>query len=429
MNDRVALVLAFSLVAGRTAFADSPGPLTLREVAERAAERAPRVAAARAAAREGAASARAATTLLRPEASISTTPGYSVGLPIGIAGEVPAVFGASARMLVYDASRQGDMLEAKARTEALDGSLEEARSESVRAALVAYARLAADESLVAAAGRRLTAVESLARRAEALVREGRKTTLDSERAALEVARARLKVLDAESDRELDRMDLRRLIGWPDADALVLAEEPLAALPEPQFGAGPAAALSADPVLRSLDRQIEAQQRSAALKARLLQPVVAAAAQYSRLSSVTGYDKYYLNFKNDAFTIGASISLPVFSGRQAARAAESAARLERLSAERSERDADLRVVTRQAEASAGRAAVEAGLARRAEGIAGESLRLARVMAGEGRGEADGVDRGELEAASAAETAARAALEHFSARIRLLSLRGELPPRRN
>src|SRR5260221_13980055 len=103
MNKRAVLVLASLaatfLGAAPPATADSPGPLTLREVAERAAERAPRVAAARAAAREGAASARAGSPLLRPEASLSTTPGYSVGLPIAIAGEVPAVFGASVKVL------------------------------------------------------------------------------------------------------------------------------------------------------------------------------------------------------------------------------------------------------------------------------------------------------------------------------------------
>jgi outer membrane protein TolC len=175
----------------------------------------------------------------------------------------------------------------------------------------------------------------------------------------------------------------------------------------------------------VDRQIESVQRSAALKGRRWHPVVAAAAQYSRLSSATGYDQYYLNFKNDAFTVGASISLPVFSGQQAARAAEAGAKLERLIAERGERDAELRVVARQAEAAAGHAAVENALARRSEGIAGESLRLARVLAADGRGEADEVDRSEVEAAAAAETAARAAVDLFTARVRLLSLRGGLP----
>jgi outer membrane protein TolC len=427
MNERAALLLLTSLSVAPAVLADPPKPLTLREAAERAAERAPRVVASRAAAAEGAASVRVVSTIFRPEASISTTPGYSVGLPIAAAGQVPAFFNAEARMVLYDSGRKGDVLEAEARTQGARGSLEEARSESVRAALVAYARAAADETLVAAARRRLDAQESLQRRTEALEREERKTRLDVERSALDVARARQKLLDAESDGELDRMDLRRLIGWPDADPIVLADDPLAALPEPSGGDGVAAALSADPTLRSLDRQLEELQLSVRLKARLLQPTVAAAAQYSRLSSATGYDKYYLNFKNDAFTVGASISIPVFSDRQAARAAEASARLERLAAERGERDAQLRLAERQAEVAAGRAAVESALSRRAEGIAVESLRLARVVAGEGRGEADDVDRGEIEAASASETAARAGLDLFAARARLLSLRGELPAR--
>src|SRR5262249_11461808 len=137
----------------------------------------------------------------------------------------------------------------------------------------------------------------------------------------------------------------------------------------------------------------------------------------------------LNFKEDAFTVGASISLPLFSSQRSARAAEAGARAERLLAERGERDAVLRVAARQAEAAAGHAAVESGLLRREAGRAEETLRVSRVLLAEGRGEPADASEAEAGAATAAEAAARGAFDLFVARVRLLSLRGELPGLRN
>ena len=51
-------------------------------------------------------------------------------------------------------------------------------------------------------------------RAQALFDEGRTTEIDVERARLQAARAKQKLLNAESDRDLDGLELKRLIGWP-----------------------------------------------------------------------------------------------------------------------------------------------------------------------------------------------------------------------
>ena len=68
-------------------------PLTLKRAAERALARAPEVAVARAQVDEAAAGARAAKAAFAPQAFATTTPGYSNGLPVAVAGRVPSVFG------------------------------------------------------------------------------------------------------------------------------------------------------------------------------------------------------------------------------------------------------------------------------------------------------------------------------------------------
>ena len=71
----------------------------------------------------------------------------------------------------------------------------------------------------------MEAAEAIRKRVEALASEGRRTELDLERARLQAARARQKVLNAESDRDLDVLELKRLIGWPGSTPLTLAGDP------------------------------------------------------------------------------------------------------------------------------------------------------------------------------------------------------------
>src|SRR5690242_16450571 len=101
MNDRralpssrpVAILFAASLSAAALARGQTaPGetaPLTLRRAAELALVHAPQLAAQRAAREEGSASARVAADALHPSVWLSTTPGYSSGLPVAVAGSVP----------------------------------------------------------------------------------------------------------------------------------------------------------------------------------------------------------------------------------------------------------------------------------------------------------------------------------------------------
>ncbi|HQR46363.1 MAG TPA: hypothetical protein PLB02_14985, partial [Thermoanaerobaculia bacterium] len=58
------------------------------------------------------------------------------------------------------------------------------------------------------------------------------------------------------------------------------------------------------------------------------------------------------------------------------------------------------------------------------VALEALRVAAVLAREGRGEPDGVPRAELEAADAEDAVSRASEALAGARLTLLSLRGEI-----
>src|SRR5262249_41153300 len=260
--------------------------------------KAPELAAARAASEVGRSSAAMARDIFHPNAWISTTPGYTHGLPGVVAGRVPSIIGLEVRQLIYDPDRRADALSAEATASSIDGELGQACPATLERLVTVYARAYMDESVIAAAQRRYDAAEAIARREAALLGEGRITELDAERARLQSARARQKVLNAESDRDLDLLELKRLIGWPGSAPLRLAGDPDAILPELSATENLAAARAADPVLTSLTREIQLLGQSARLESKRWMPILEASATYQRLGKFNNYDQYYLTFTPD-----------------------------------------------------------------------------------------------------------------------------------
>ena len=68
----------------------------------------------RAAQEEGAFAAKVAADTLHPSVWLTTTPGYSTGLPVAIAGQVPAYGGIEIRQTIYNLWKKNDELQAQA---------------------------------------------------------------------------------------------------------------------------------------------------------------------------------------------------------------------------------------------------------------------------------------------------------------------------
>ncbi len=416
-------VMAAAPLPGQTSAA---APLTLRHAAELALGRAPEIAVARAEAEEGAASARAAGAALAPQAFATTTPGYSSGLPVAVAGRVPSIAGFELRQTIYDPVRRADVLDAHARAAALEGALERSSAATARALVASYARNWAAGELQESARRRLEAREAVLRRVSALAREGRRTDLDVQSAGLETARAQQTLLDQTSSADLAMLELKRLVDWPASVPLVLAEDPLTGLPEPAAGDNLAVARTADPELRSLDRQLDSLKKAASLQAKAALPTVEAEAQYLRLVSYNNFDQYFVKFKPNDFAVGVSVAVPLWTGGRLAHATSAArARVERVEAARRARERDLELEVRRAESELTLAAARHALGQRAVAVSAEALRVARAFAAEGRSEPDDVDLREVAAADANDDLAQATQGLLAARLKLLELRGELP----
>ena len=399
--------------------------LTVARAVALAVESAPEVSIARAASSAAASSVLEASSPRRPQAYLLTTPGYSTGLPLSVAGEVPAAVGARVAMTLYDPFGRGDELAAAAQAAVAEGAVAAARVEAARRAAGACARLSADEARVAAASKGLEARETMASRVRALAREGRATDIDVERAALEAARSRQRLLAAESDRDLDRYELARLTGLPAGAIPAIVDDPADAIPDPDAGDTAERALARDPKLHALSQEADDLSRSARLLSQRFKPAVNAEARYAFVPRGFGYEKYYLNFQENVASIGVSVVLPVLTGgREAAQAAKARARVEQVEAERRLREDELSREARTAEARLERARLEVGIARRAVALGDAGVSQARALNREGRGGADSVEQGLLELSDAEDRLAAAEREDAEARLAVHVLRGDL-----
>ncbi|HKC26110.1 MAG TPA: TolC family protein, partial [Thermoanaerobaculia bacterium] len=207
---RIALLLLVSALAPvlrASGQAPPAGGLTLRRAAERALARAPEAVSARAQAAEADADARAAAATFAPRAFATTTPGYSSGLPVAVAGRVPSVFGVEVHQTLYDPARRAEALAARVRAETFEAASARSGASTARALVLSYGRNWSDRRRIENARRDLEARETVLRRVAALAREGRRTDLETERAGLEVARAKQALANREAEWDLDRLEL------------------------------------------------------------------------------------------------------------------------------------------------------------------------------------------------------------------------------
>jgi outer membrane protein len=426
MSDRrLALAAALFAVAWPAPAAEAPEALSVRAAVERALARDPALQAAEQGAAEASAGLRMAQSPFRPQFLLTTTPGWTTGLPLQVAGEPPAAAGARLRMTFWDPALKVDEAGALGRSAGATATVEAARRETIRRAVTAYARLWAAERSVLAARRRAAAGEAIGARVAALGREGRVTDLDVRRAALEAARARHRLRTAESGRKVAAADLNAVVGLPGEEPPLLSDDPLEAVPDPSGLDALPAALASDPALRALTEETRSAARVAELEGRWFKPQVVAEARYLYVPPYYNYDQYFLKVDTNTASIGVSLVVPILSGGlETARAAQARAGEERLKDQRRAREEEIVRGVRAAAADVELAARELELARESLSVAEESLRVENALAREGRGQPDGVPRAEIEAADGEDAVARATEALVGARLALLGIRGGL-----
>lgn len=433
----VALLLA--LAATVAAWPAAGEPLTLGLATQLALGQSHDVAAAAAAFQSDRAAARVAGDAFHPEASASTTPGVGRGLPVAVAGQVPAIISVGVRQPLFNREERSKGLAARATAAGTRAAYQRARLQVGRDVADLYGRCWTDQQLLAAAERRLGAYAAMARRAEDLRAQGRTTELDLAQARLREARARLRRMELAGTYDADLWELRRRLGLPEAASIELPADPLADVPDPGR-AGPAepataattadgnlrVALATDPDLGAAGRQAYLLERARDERQGILAPVtVEADAQYSRLSRANGVDQFYVKFREDDWSVALAITVPLWTGGRLRDSLERAdANLERVKEQQRARTVELELSVHRAEAALARAEAARGVAAQASAVAMEDLRISQALAAEGRAQPDDLDARTAALAEAGEEEVKATAAILNARVQLLAVRGDL-----
>ncbi|MEJ5368429.1 MAG: TolC family protein [Bryobacteraceae bacterium] len=362
----------------------APRVLTLRQAVELAGQQSPEVVLARLDEQRAALEIRAVREPLLPRLMAGSGLAYSSGMPMSIEGATPAVVQAKGVRTIWNRPQGYQVASAResARAAAAAAALaQEDAALRVAALYLDLERLARQEE---AAQRQLEHAQTIEAAVRLRMEEGRETPLEGRRAALETARARLRVQQLAGQRRSVSQALAFALGLDPSEEIQPAPEDrkvLTALPEEETAVE--AALREDPEVRRLEAEAAAKNLQARSYRAMRLPRIDLVAQYGLLARFNNYDKFFNRFERHNGQLGASIQIPLFSNSQdEARAAQAEIEARRLQEQIRQRRRQLESDTRQAWQKIRDAEAAYELARMDLELAREqvSLTLARVQEG-------------------------------------------------
>ncbi len=392
----IALVMLFALPVP----AQAPASYTLAQAVALAQERSPQVRAAREALRAAQAQLLAARAALQPSVGVSVAGGLG---PSG--GSAQVNLGVS--YLLYDGGlRQAQLRQLEARVQSARENLAAVQAQVALSAVQAYLNVVLADQVVVLREQVLVQARTLLAGAQARVRAGTAPQADVVSAQAQLASAEVALLEAQANAQTSRAQLASLLGLDPAAPITVVVPP----------APPAFALTEQEVReRALQRpevrkaQADVLAAEAALVVAQLQGgiTVSLDGRYGLLTVGTPTG-------GGTWSIGASVSIPIYDGGQRSAQVEAArANLEAA-----------RATLEQARLEAQREAVQAWLswqsalareaaARRAQEAAQEALRVAEGRYAAGVGSILEVAQARTQLASVQESLAQASAAWWTA----------------
>ncbi len=361
-----------------------PRVLTLKQAVELASRQSPEVVLARLDEQRAALEVAAVREPLLPRFYAGSGLAYSSGMPMSIEGATPAVVQAKGVRTLWNRPQGYQVAAARESARAASAASASAREDAglrVAALFLDLERLARQSD---AARRQL----EHAQRIEAAVRlraeEGRETPIEARRAALETARARLRLQQLDSQRKSASRALAVALCLEPSEEIVPAAEdrPAPEIPLDEESSV-AAALRDDPEVRRLEAEVAAKNLQGRSYRAMRLPRIDLVAQYGLLAKFNNYEQFFNRFERHNGQIGASIQIPLFASSQdEARAAQAGIEARRLQAQLQQNRRRVESETRQAWQKVRDAEAARELARMDLDVAREqvSLTLARVEEG-------------------------------------------------
>jgi len=361
-----------------------PRLLTLKQAVELATRQSPEVVLSRLDQQRASLEVQALREPLLPRIVAGSGLAYSSGMPMSIEGATPAVIQAKGVRTLWNRSQTYQVASARESARAASAGAAATREEVTLRVATLFLDLERLSRQTEAAQRQLEHAQRIEAAVRLRVEEGREPPLEARRAALETARARLRLQQFTSQRKAASQALAVALGLdPTGEITPAAEDrPVPDLPLEEESAV-AAALHDDPGLRRLEAQVAAQNLQARAFRAMRLPRFDLVAQYGMLAKFNNYDQFFNRFERHNGQLGASIQIPLFANSQdVARAAQAEIDARRLQLELQQQRRRVESETRQAWQKLRDAEAARELARMDLDLAREqvSLTLARVEEG-------------------------------------------------
>jgi len=249
-----------------------------------------------------------------PRVGAGTGLAYTNGFPLSIEGSAPAIFQAKATEYLVNQSQRYAVKQQ--RETAKSATFATAQKRDDIAWQIASLYLDADRAnrLIDTARNQIGSFQKVLDTVQARVDEGRELPVEVGQARVNLARARVRLSNLESDRDAAERNLAIALGYSAGD--IVAPSPAdrgSAAQTQDEAAAVQAALAASPDIKRIESAMVA--KGLEIKSTEAQrlPTVDLVAQYALFGKYNDLQQYFARFQTNNGEIGASIQLPIFAG--------------------------------------------------------------------------------------------------------------------
>ncbi|MGC8758912.1 MAG: TolC family protein [Bryobacteraceae bacterium] len=290
--------------------------LTLREAVDLAARQSPDIVLARLDEQRAVLGVQAVREPALPRLIVGSGLAYSSGMPMSIEGATPAVIQAKAVRTLWNRPQGYQVAQARESARSASAAAAVAREDAVLRVASLFLDLERVVRQAEAVERQLEHLQKIEAAVRLRAEEGRDAPIEARRAALETARARLRLQQLASQRRTTAMALAAALGLDPAEDILPAREERPAPPLPAAeDASVAEALRDDPEIRRLEAELAAKHLEARSWRAMRLPRIDLVAQYSLLAKFNNYEQFFNRFERHNGQLGASVQIPLFSSSQ------------------------------------------------------------------------------------------------------------------
>ncbi len=269
-----------------------------------------------------------------PQLTVGSGLGYTYGFPLTLEGAAPSLVNFTSVQSLFNPALTQFIKAAKINWSATSQDMQDKRNAVILDTALTYAQLDQLTGKI----KTLTEAQSAAEKAEFVteqrLQQGVDSKLEVTKSQLAAARIRLRIAEAQQQRDVLREHLSKLVGLP-AQSIVLESQSIPQLPAiSQDDDLPARAIENSPAVRLADQKVSAAEVRAKGEHKALLPTVDVASQYAYLARYNNYDVFFRNYLANNFSGGLNIRFPIFNAVQKAKAEQA--------------DADAMIVRKQAD---------------------------------------------------------------------------------